>query len=570
MSLTEDAQLDELAVLLMTGSPMAPIAHGIWGWALSQSIEGDYRRSGEDLAWLVRLNPFDWFETYRALSQILSLVSTNSSAPFRAAAVLALNLTGSTEASKKASVLSTPSPPGSRFRRAEQFCNTNPHDPSAPRCSNLESAIQAVQGIDLDQVSRGRFSTKEDHDLNAVAPALARFAPEVISKVIQKLVKTIEERSDAALRGLVWDLPEYSALLTPDSVACVERAWDRFISEPRDWSNRDSQFIVSQLLRAIFPHVDARRQLELLLKAPLAMPEFLTLRQSLKELHSTDLEKALEAANFQGGAGSMKRVMFLASGRQHTITKRACEIIERQLISSDTSLTNVTCDLISRTNEPNLDQALLRFVSGLPEATLGDREQFWRSQAIATVVARENRSDMFSCVTADLRQSVAAVLGGKALRDVTLEIDAAIKRLLEPVDALMGHDSPVIIETTATGFMQRMSVPDEEDVDLRTTLKDLSDPEAAAQRFSDQQKQHIRKYYDLEQRVSLDGARAVLEVPVASCLREIVEYSPQKFETGSPGFSPWILRSCCVSSSISELDWRHPSRDWTVNYLRLS
>jgi hypothetical protein len=135
-----------------------------------------------------------------------------------------------------------------------------------------------VQGIDLDQVSRGRFSTKEDHDLNAVAPALARFAPEVISKVIQKLVKTIEERSDAALRGLVWDLPEYSALLTPDSVACVERALDRFISEPRDWSNRDSQFIVSQLLRANVcaraEHVRASRKGDHLSECALARPSW--------------------------------------------------------------------------------------------------------------------------------------------------------------------------------------------------------------------------------------------------------------------------------------------------------
>jgi hypothetical protein len=113
----EEARAGDLAALLMIGAPQAGIAQGIWAWSLAQSIAPDYSHSGEDLAWVIRLNPFDWMETFDAISELISYVSDRSSTPYRDAAASVLRIFGSVDADKAAGNFAPAASAGESWRR---------------------------------------------------------------------------------------------------------------------------------------------------------------------------------------------------------------------------------------------------------------------------------------------------------------------------------------------------------------------------------------------------------------------------------------------------------------------
>jgi hypothetical protein len=534
----EEIRIDDLAAAFMAAGPQAPIAEGIWAWSLAQSLAPDHSRSVDDLAWAIRLNLFDFIETQCAVRKAIAAVSAESSTSVREAAAIALRLLGSTDSAIAANELSSPVSAGQRMRRVAGFCDTNPHDPEAALCTNLKNAVQLVTSLDPDKIRRGRFATKEDHDLDLILPALARFDPEPLIQTIRHLIQSIGQRVGMRLRALAWELPEYSALMNSTSVSAIKDAFTRFSSEACDWSDTDNQLVMNQMLRALFPHLNAREQLELLLRVPPGVLEFLTLRQSLKMLASEELEAALENAHSESNLRAIERILFFASATKHDFTPRTREIVVAQLSSGRDRLTNVACDLIRRSEDRELNQCLLEHAVTLPPILGSQRELFWRSQAIAHVVTSERRPDLLWTVDPDLRGSVAAQLGGETLREVTSQTEAAILRLLQPIVTLQLPYPPVMVEATPNGLKQMISIPeDDRKGDLRALFSDLSNPEAAAKSYGARQKDRLAGYQRLLEELSAEGARAALEVPVSSCIQQIVKYDTGRVR----GWLKWIL-----------------------------
>jgi hypothetical protein len=127
-------RLDWLAASLLAGGELKSFAAGLLGWALVQTVTGDTDSAYESLEWVVRLNPVDWPETREAIWRLTEAVDEKSAGTMGTAAAIALALLGDKDASDKSSHL-LPRSAGFKRRLVENYCNTNPHDPKAPRAA---------------------------------------------------------------------------------------------------------------------------------------------------------------------------------------------------------------------------------------------------------------------------------------------------------------------------------------------------------------------------------------------------------------------------------------------------
>lgn len=527
----EAAHADDLAAFQMLSGSQASLVSGIWAWSLTQAIAADYSNAGEDLGWAIRLNPFDWFETSSALNDLVDSVSTENSTPYRTAAAMALRLLGDLKSETKAENFAGPRFPGESWQRIKTFCNTNPHDPEASICDNLQNARTIVESLTAENLRTGRFSTKEDHDFADAMPALARFSIDSLTRKIREVVSTIESRSGMALLALSWDLPEYSATLDNPTISAVERALHRFLEENNDWFVIDNQLIVNQSLRTIFPHLTASRQLEVLLKLPEPITLFLTVRGTLKPLTAEGLDTALEDPLVRENGYALERVLFMVSANPINYSQKSRQVIAVQLESSSKSMRNVAYDLIARSGDPQLNDALIGTASSAPVASDHDGETFYQSQAIAAVIAAAGRPELLELVDADLRQSVAAEVGGEAITIIASQIDESIDRLLQPIAVCAEPQAPITIGSTPNGLMQRISTSDDEgETDIRKSLTELSDPEATARQFNQDHRMRVQQHRDFEQRLADEGGRAFLHVPARAYMVKLVEACPQRVE----------------------------------------
>ena len=466
---------DELAAFQFLSGPQAVYAKNIWSWCLAQTIVTDHGGPQEDMQWAIRLNIADWKATALELRATLQAVTGRSSEPYRRAASRALRLLGDLESETIAESLGGPLGEGSAWRRVESFCNTNPHDPNAPVCDNLSKAITTVADINVNELRTGRFSNTADHNFATITPALARFAPEALVATIRNFVSSMEKREGMPLLALTWELDDVSPVLDADTVAAVERSLKRFASEDVDWTLGDNQLIVNRALGTIFPHISVEEQLELLLWLPAQVRIFINLNPTFKQANSKQLEAAfLNAANSSNPSANA-RVLFVASAFAVKLNASLRTSIRQQMSGSSQTARNAAFDVIRRYSDKELDDELLQQTRESPiEAS--NKEEFYRIEAVVQVVIRSGQADNLDLVPTNLKQAAAALMGEDAVARVTDDIDTAVHRLLMDVPAGMNLQSPIAVEATTDGLMQRIDLRTRDQRDFEEVF--TGDPEA--------------------------------------------------------------------------------------------
>lgn len=518
---------DELAAFQLLSGPQAVYAKSIWAWCLAQTIAPDYRSPQEDLQWAIRLNIEDWKETSLALRATLQAVTGQSSEPYRRAASRALRLLGDLESEAIAESLTGPLGEGSAWRRVESFCDTNPHDPNAPVCDNLSNAITTLADIDLNELHTGRFSNTADHNFATVTPALARFAPEPLVEMVRKFVSSMERREGMALLALTWELDDVSPALDATTVAVVERSLKRFATDEVDWSIGDNQLVVNRALGTIFPHISVDEQLELLLGLPTRVRMFVNLIHTVKQASTEQLEAAFNSAANSSNPSANERVLFVASAFPVELNASLRTAIRRQISGGSQTARNVALDVIRQSSDQELDDDLLQQARQSPiEAS--DSDEFYRTEAVIQAVIRSGQAADLELVPANLKQAAAAWMGDDAIVLVTDHIDTAVRRLLGDVQGATDFESPVVVETTPDGLMQRIDLRTSQQVDFKDVL--TGDPEAAAREFNESQERRRNEHQEITKRLVEHGAEMLLAVPSQRCLARVTASTPSRVD----------------------------------------
>lgn len=253
-------RLDHAAALLMAGRPLATHAGGLFGWALARSVARDIHSADEDLEWVVRTNPVDWNATAVAVRQLVEGVNDTSSEPIKYAAATVLRMLGDKDSSDDADGLQPVSRQEQR-RRIQTFCDTNPHDPSAMEGTNLDNARNAAALIVPINIWNQLGLTIEDDTVEGITPALARFDPPCVVKLLRHLTATAPNRTGMQLRQLSWRLVEISPMFDQAALTAVRAAYDALVADPERIGTPDLNWVASCLVRSMTPHLLPEGQL---------------------------------------------------------------------------------------------------------------------------------------------------------------------------------------------------------------------------------------------------------------------------------------------------------------------
>lgn len=387
--------LDLAAAWTISGRDQVALSNGLVGWSLAQAVAGDIHDAGEDLAWSIRLNRLDYAATESAVRSIVEPLIAGASEPMRRAAATALKLLGSRGAGLMAEELVGPDR-FRKWRRVENYCETNPHDPSAPRGAQLANALAVAASIQGAEIWQLMGTTQDDMLLEDVTPALARFDPAPIVAALRRVICSIESRRELPLRQLSWRLPELSPLFDELTLPLVRTAYERLCSDLELARVQDGEWIISRIFCALTPHYGPGEQLELLLKMPPSVDEYLDLRHGLKPLDAKTLEQSLEAALGSSDLIALRRILFFASATVPELTERTRQIVAELTNNSDSAVAACASEVAFVAQDNQLNALVLEQPQS--RRKIAPYEGDWRVRAVAAAIAEQKRLDLLEFV----------------------------------------------------------------------------------------------------------------------------------------------------------------------------
>lgn len=444
--------LNHAAPLFLSGHEQAEFAEALVAWAIASGVVRGPFDTYKDLAWCVRLNRLDFEQTESAILKHLEKIEA-SSEPMKRGVALALRLLGTHETSMRAEQI-VPSVPLRFFRRVEQFCDTDPHDPESPIGSNIDNSRAVIGKTDIEKIWNHMSNTVEDADLHTAMPSLARFDPVPLMAYLRRLVCSLSSRTGLSLRQLAWRLPTLSPIFDEKTVDTIMDSIPSMPERAETLPTRDVTFVVGEALAAVLPHVDGEKQIQILMQMPEGIPQYLFLRHSMRDVNPEILERLLIEANEANNIAALKWILFHASGSSPVFTERAGDIAISLLYHPDQALAACAADAIYVAEDPRLHRLLLSEAQQHHFIHIHQREPY-RDRAITRAVVAERRLDLLHLVAPARLGEVADSLRGSAMDTYCEMIETAIRRLLHPIRTPQPDHLILNLSTDETGLTWR-------------------------------------------------------------------------------------------------------------------
>ncbi len=326
--MTETAErveaLSRFGLRLIAGRRLTPFAKGLVQTVFANGLEQDTLSVGRDVAQLVGLNRLDWRETREALRrEQATLQGDDTSRAGRWALVRLLRATGDPEDASLADRLVrqlTDWDGGGTWRLVEQYCATDPCDPSASKPDNLAKAVEYYDNVDLDRLHPSRGQTRKDHMVSMLRPAMARFAPDAAAEKHTGFARHVAVRGGRALRLGLFALHRHNSILGRElalDLLAASRQGGPFGRSGEELDDTD-RWIVSEYGRLLaFPYLSSPEQLELLPEVDDERGVLLRMVELAKPLKQADFTRRLEAACEAQREG--EQLALLAFSRFHRV-----------------------------------------------------------------------------------------------------------------------------------------------------------------------------------------------------------------------------------------------------------
>jgi len=522
----QEMQIDSAASLLMAAQARAEHAEDILAWAFVSVLTDDFQRADNALAWVIRINPYDFGEFQTRLNTAIDkLLGAPHSEVGRLAAAQALRLLGTVEGATKADQIDPPMK-RQRWRRVERYCETDPFDPGACRPENILNAVNLAQTIDASKVWTFIYSGEHDFDIEMITPGLARFEPKVIVTVLRDIAAEAQTRRGLALRQLSWHLPQLSPLFDQKTLDAVQAGLNELIQQPQQFEPRDLGFVAGCIFLSLLPHLDATQQLELYLSLPKEVSDWYEFRPLFSQLLDHQIEAALIQA--EGDPIRLRRTLFFISIGSGTLSHKATELVGRALLNEDRLIVAFASDVAYYSHNPGLDAIVISAARKRRLDTDSEDEAFWRDRAVARAVVSCGEIEDIRLFPPRLGGFSEGPLGQRLKLQAIHDVDTTIKRLLTPVKAVEPRMGRLLLETGVEGSDPVRRVEDraidDNDGKLRATVSSEEQPEA--RQFFDgfmerQEALHAEARSYLKQ-LSAEGALALAREPDIRVLRLVV------------------------------------------------
>lgn len=259
-------RLMELGLQLCAGQALSELVPALVYAKFSMALTPYPRPPDDDFTNLIRFNRRDWSSTRDLLLVHASqLAGGGTSVVGRWTAVALWQATGDPNDAQLAHMLweelTRDRDRGFSWRLVEDYCATDPCDPSSQRPDNIAATAESYQNLDVKHLVRHMGTTSEDLLFEEALPGLARFEPEVAICKHRELLASIPDRRGFPLRQAAWKAERHSALLDK-TVAAQILSLSNALSGDTAGLDADSIGHVQQaLLLATFPHLVPKDQL---------------------------------------------------------------------------------------------------------------------------------------------------------------------------------------------------------------------------------------------------------------------------------------------------------------------
>ena len=345
--------LSRLAFVLLAGKPIALAARALKQWSFSHALNTDHAAPYREFMHLVRLNRADWHETRTALLQEMAVFRQEDiSSTGKWALVTILRSTGDPEDAEQARILtedltSDRERPYS-WRLVEDYCATDPCDPTSERPDNMNRTAQSYRNIDVSKMRLSRDSSTEDHFLSMARPGVVRFEARIAAEKHKELAQHVVNRKDPEQQYGLFELLDHNALLTKEIGLALLQSRQGTICGEHDSSESERWYIHQFRLLIAFPFLSDSEQMEALLSLPPQDDILHDLMTVVKPPTETVFDSHLEGAcrngdqhaqfmllafanatSAQFSDDSIKRIAHLAKIGSERVQAEAFEIIAR-------------------------------------------------------------------------------------------------------------------------------------------------------------------------------------------------------------------------------------------------
>ena len=262
--------LSHLAFALLAGKPIALAARALKQWCFSHALNADYTAPYREFMHLVRFNRTDWSETRTALRHEMDVFrQEDTSRTGKWALVTLLRSTGDPEDAEQARVLTealtSDQDPSYRWRRVEDYCATDPCDPTSERPDNMDRTAQRYGSIDVSKIRLSRYASTEDHFFSMARLGVVRFEAQIAAEKHRELAQHVISRKGGARQYGLFELLDHNALLTKEiGFALLESRQGE--GDGEDGSSEGERWYIPQFcLLLVFPFLSALEQMEALL-----------------------------------------------------------------------------------------------------------------------------------------------------------------------------------------------------------------------------------------------------------------------------------------------------------------
>jgi len=532
------SQLSTLAFQFLAGHPLAEYADSLRNWAFAAAFNGGYRDHHDEFNDLVRLNLIDWAETRTAiLASAKLLEGPNTSNTGQWALAYLLNATGDSDDAAAADTLfEVLTKDRERFpgwRLVENYCATDPCDPSSSCPDNIDTTAQKYSSIDVAKLHLHLGSGQEGHFFDMALVGVARFRPNVA-------IETMRRFADQALARPAEDFRNAAVLLEKHTSALDGALARRFVTKAAEIATEalvedkiNQKYVAAQhALLVAFPHMTGDEQLDALLAHPKDSTFFRALADLFQPCDPARLEAGLSKAIADGNEVAQFRALAFAEHSQTTLTSRTKERAASLLTSTHKHVRLSCLGLILATQDSALLAALVGSswtATELDSAT--DQAEMSHGSESLAMASKLGLISIESClerIDFSSYQKMVELLGSPAALVVADRLDIAIDKATR---FKIERNLPAIeqqFEDRHWPSFLRVSDPP-------TPIKNLSPQQfnelsEASDAWYERQKRNQDAAEQFERDLSEAGAQLIIRSITSGLVREIDRVSPQTLD----------------------------------------
>jgi len=509
-----------LALLLLAGKSLAPFARSLLNWSFSYALNSDHAAPYKDFMHLVSLNRVDWSQTRAALLEVsATLREADVSTTGKWTLVNILRATGHSDDGKEAQSLvvelTKDWPRFESWRLIENYCTTDPCDPTSEQPENVTRTAEQYTAINVSKLRQSMGQTSEDHFFEMARPGIARFKPEVAVVKHREFAADVLRRAGFPLRQGLLELRPHNSLLTIKEARELVEKWDeaKTAGTAGGLSEKDAWIVSQYHLLLAFPFLSAWEQAEILLSNEADENILLDLMDLAKPLGEKEFESLLGKACGEDKERKQYLLLGLAKYTSVQLSTDARTHIAALFQSESERVRGQALGVIAQSgDEELLGQVAESNWKATDTETENGFEVWYGSVALLKAAERGliAHDEALNRISARLYGRAAVMLDVDAVRNIARHIDASINQAADLDDDFVAPDIELQVHPSGPYEPSMFSVSERpsDAKDINEAMRRLSEN---AEAFEQRQQSNYDAFLEFKVNLTQAKARIILD-----------------------------------------------------------